>query len=390
MMHAWPPTRRVELRLDGQVFDEWTVVEITRDLSEISGSFRLELRDGARSISSWPFATLAAYASAVVTGLEATIAIDGEPVLVGWIDEIAPAAREGYVAVSVEGRDRTGDLVDCTVAPDGPTEFMGLDLLQVARRAVEPFGVEARAEADVGDTFDRYTFDVGETALSAIEKGARQRALLVTSDGVGALVLSRSGSGRAPGDIVFPGSAMESAGRFSARDRHSDYRVKGQAEAAAGTRADRAPLDAREPPAGGDAPVQRAAVEERGALIHAQALDPEVQRFRPLVSMARTQLRQDGAETQADWMMRTARAASEKLDYEVKGYRGASGELWRPNELVFVDDRFLTVHRDMLIAGVVFVHDERGARTRLRITGPDTYDQEPVGDRRVDRPRGAG
>lgn len=371
-------TRRVSLTLDGQVFDEWTRVEITRDLSEISGSFFLELRDSKRSIDAFPFATLAAYANPLVTGLEAVVAIDGEPVLIGHVEEVAPDAGESQVLVSLDGRDRTGDLVDSAASTEGPTEFRHVDLEKIARRAAAPFGLGVRAEVDVGAPFDRYTFDVGETALSAIEKGARQRGVLVTSDGIGNVVLTRSGRQRAPGELHFPGNIVRSGGRFSSRDRHSDYHVKGQAERAAGTRRDRAPLDVRADPVSQDGPEQRAEVEERGVTIHAHVRDDEIRRYRPLVAMARTQLRQDGAERQADWMRRTARAKGRKLDYLVKDFRGATGELWRPNQLVFVRDAFQQIEEEMLIAGVVYGYGDRGVETRLRLTRPEDYgdDQE--------------
>ena len=374
-------TRRFSLTIGGAVFDSWTRCEVVRDLSEISGSFALELVDPARSAATWVYATLRDLGP-MVHGLEARVAIDGEPVLVGWIDEVVPQASEGFVSVTVIGRDQTGDLVDCAATVEGPSEFKGLDLLQITQAIVAPFGLTARADVDVGEPFDRYTIDPGETAMSAIEKGARRRALLVTSDGVGAVVLTRSGQRRAPGAIVFPGSAFESAGSVSARDRFSDYHVLGQAEGGGGIRATSAPLDGSAEPLGSLPDALPATREDAGVAIHGHAVDPEIKRWRPLVSLARTQTTAADATTQADWMMRTARAQSEKLDYAVKGYRGPSGALWRPNELAFVEDSFQIFARDMLIAGVVYGYGDDGETTRLRMTGPEAYDLLPEEERR--------
>ena len=174
-------TRRVMLSIGGAVFDEWTRVDITRSLDDISAGFSLELRDADRSMESWPFASLAALRRSPDRWSEVTLSIDGQPVLVGWIDEIAPPAAEGDVSVTITGRDKSGDLVDCAATVDGPAEFRKVTVLQVAKKICEPFGITVKADVDVGEAFDRVAIDPGETAMSAIEKLARQRALVVTS-----------------------------------------------------------------------------------------------------------------------------------------------------------------------------------------------------------------
>jgi len=378
------PLRRVSLSFAGSTFDEWTRVEITRSLDDISASFAVELRDAARSIASWPFATLAGLAGRIDLWGEVTVAIDREPVLVGWIDEIAPSVGDGQISVGIAGRDKTGDLVDCAATVDGPAEYRNVTVLEAAKRICKPFGITVKADVDVGDPFDRVAIDPGETAMSAIEKLARQRALIITSDGVGGLVLTRSGKERAAGTLSLPGNVVASSGSFRAAERFSLYVVKGQAEKAAGGRADTAPLDATAEPLTGD-PSDRVsrqeARESAGVTISGRASDDEVGRYRPIVSLGRTQTDKGSAQKQADWMARVSRGRSESIEHVVPGF-GMDGTLWRPNTLAFVDDAYQQVHRDMLIAGVVYAFDEDGPKTRLRLCGPDAYDLEPVGDRR--------
>ncbi|HWJ72413.1 MAG TPA: Mu P family protein [Kaistia sp.] len=377
-------TRRVALHFAGQVFDEWTRIEIVRSIDDISGSFSLELRDGVRSISTWPFATLAGLAHRSDLWSEVKLTIDGETVLIGWMDEIDPFAGEGQAFVSCSGRDKTGDLVDCAATVDGPAEYRNVTVLEAAKRICKPFGIAVRADADVGEPFDRVAIDPGETAMSAIEKLARQRALIITSDGVGGLLLTRSGKTRASGTLTFPGNVTESGGAFSARDRYSEYVVKGQAEKAGGARSKTATLDATAEPLTSDqseAISRQAAREEKGVSIVGRAKDSEVTRYRPIVSLGRTQLTAKGAQTQANWMMRTARARSENLDLSVLDFR-SSGALWRPNTLVAVDDSYQDINRDMLISGVTYTADEQGCATRLHLTGPEAYDVEPEEERR--------
>ncbi|WP_051356901.1 phage baseplate assembly protein [Azorhizobium doebereinerae] len=386
-------TRRVTLLIEGTPFVEWTSVRVTRDLSEISGSFQLELRDATRSAPTFPFASLVAYAPRVEDGLSCEIRIDGEPVLIGWIESISPRAGEGQVSVSVSGKDKTGDLIDSAATVDGPCEFFDSKIDQVASSILKPFGLKVRLDVDAGPSFPRATIDVGESAMSAIEKFARQRELLVTSDGVGALVLTRSGKKRGPGDLVFPGNVVETSGNWSTKEQHSQYNVKGQAERAAGLRRPAPHLDSTAAPSGsssGDYVQQQDAHERAGITIQGERKHPSMQRHRPVVAMARTQLTAEGAQRQADWMERTARARSVKIEHKVKDFRGANGRLWRPNELVFVSDSFQGLNRDMLIAGVEMGFDQSGATTLLRLTGPESYDTAPEGARTKNRKNGSG
>lgn len=374
-------TDRWAISFAGQTYATWSRAELVRDLSEISGSFRLELRDAARH-ASFPFADLMDARALVEAGLEAQLTIDGQAELIGWVDEINPQCRGGQVSVTVSGRDKTADLIDCAATVTGPWEYRGQKLDQIAKSILAPYGLEVRADVDVGDAFDRFVIEVGETAMSAIEKGARQRQVLLVSDGLGALVLTRSGKQRGPADLVFPGgNVSESAGWSSMRERYSAYHVVAQAERAGGRRRNSAKLDVTAEPLGTGGTASAAAAEHElgGVNIAATAKDEEVTRHRPFVAMARTQLTAKAAQDQADWMARVSRAASLKVEHLVRGY--GDGRPWRPNELVAVRDSFQNVNRDLIVAGLSKEFGDWGAVTRLRLTGPEAFDMEPVSNR---------
>lgn len=380
-------TDRISLSMGGQVYRTWTSFELTRDLSEISGSFRVELRDATRHVS-FPWADLMDLRPQVTAGLEVTVAIDGEPVLKGWVDEITPRCGDGQVSVSVSGRDKTCDLIDCAATVKGPWEYRRQKIDKIVGAIVKPFGLTVRADVDLGDPIDRVCIDVGEVAMSAIEKLCRQRQVLVLSDGVGGIVLTRGGKGRGPADLVFPGgNVIESAGSDSMRERFSEYHVVAQGEKAGGKRKKKpAKLDVIAHPlgeggsSGGSGGASSGAYEQTGTKIVGTAKDDAVKRYRPMVVLARNQCDAKIAQAQAEWMSRTARAAAIKLDYPVRDFQ-AGGKLWRPNELVMVKDSFQAIYRDLLIAGLVYSYGAQGAVTKLRLTGPEAFDLEPEGNR---------
>ena len=385
LLSASAGTRNVELVVDGQIFMTWTRVNITRSLTDLSGSFELEMTDPPRHIAAFPWSTPRPGAP-IRFGAKAEIRVWGEPVLVGWIEDVHPYVEDGRAMLYVAGRDVTCDPVDCPPDPRGRHEYRNIDLLEFCKKVLAKWPhISVRAEVDVGAAFDRLSVDAGETALSAIEKHARKRGVLVTSDGVGGVVLTRSGKTAAPGSIALPGNVRALQGNVSARERFSDYFVKGGAEKSGGRKGGPA-LDAEAGPA--DEPRQAAGdqsgeghAEAAGSLVMGHARDEEVTRWRPVVNLSRTQTSQNDAQTYAEWLMRTRRGKSEQVDYEVSGWR-APGGLWRLNQLAMVEDNYSLISRQMLIHRIAYQYSARGELTRLGLCGPEAYDREPAGDRR--------
>ncbi len=165
-------------------------------------------------------------------GPSVEIRIGRELVLKGFIEKVAPFASEGQAEVTISGRDKTGDLVDSAALVDGPAEFKNVKLEDAAKRIAKPFGLHVRSEIDTGEPFSRYSLDLGETAFSAIEKGSRSRHALILSDGVGGIVITRTGKTRAPAALKVPGNALSSSGSFSHEGRFSETIVRGQSERA--------------------------------------------------------------------------------------------------------------------------------------------------------------
>lgn len=378
-------TRAVSVTIDGMVLDRWSSVAIDRDLSEISGSFSLSLRDDVRSLASWPYGTSGEIGPMLI-GQRVEISVHGEPYLTGWVEAVEPSMFEGEASLTIAGRDLTGDLVDCSAGPEGPVEFSGIRLEDFASRLCRPFGISVRSDVDTSPVFDKLSVDVTETVLSAIEKYARQRGVLVTSDGVEGLVLTRSGQTRAAADIEAPGEGvLGTQGQFSTVDRFSDYFVKGQVGKAAGARSKAAPITP------GTTPIERVrdylgtgnassggaagGKEADGVTILGHARDTEITRWRPMVALMKAGGNADSAQRQANWMARVHRARGDQVNVSLKGWRWG-GNLWRPNELVQLSDRFQNVARDYLIGGVSLTFDESGEIAELRLVGPEAYDPE--------------
>lgn len=385
------------IELNGIELREVVRASVTRDLGDISGSFEVEIRDARRAIRTFVWSGPPEHHPRVRPQLKARIRIGDDLVLVGFVDDIRPRATEGGVNLAFTGRDVTMDLVDCAAAPFGPAEYRSITLTEFARRICAPFKITVRAEIDVGAPFPKIAVDTAETAMSAIEKMARRRGVLVTSDGVGALVLTRSGKRKAEGVLSFPGEIEEEAALVSFKERFSHYIVKGQAAGAGGARASSPALDANAAPLSAPPPEEpesgsgedEGGTEGRGVSIRGMARDAEVERWRPKVELARTASTQADAQKTAEWRMRVARGRSTSLTPQTRGWRQNAGEgaLWRLNERVEVEDHYADIVKEMLIAGVTYEWGDRGATTRFRVVGPEAYDLIAESQNRAARTR---
>lgn len=379
-----PIQSRIVLVIEGVHYDQWTSAEVVRDLKDFSGSYRFVLYDPLRSGNTFAYASTGPLI-ALEPGPAVEILVDGEVVLKGHVEDVNVDIDEGHASVEIVGRDKTGDLVDSAALTDGPAEFNNVKLEEAIKRIAQPFGLTVRSEIDTGEPFSRYSLDLSETAFSASEKGARARHALVLSDGVGGLLITRTGARRAPDDLTLPGNIKSSSKRHSHRHRHSKTHVRGQGERAGQKKRGAAHLDVSAEPLSPDdrQPGNGSATEQerKGTVASGMAVDDEITRHRPVVHLARSKADAQACQDEADWRMRNARTDGEQMSYRVHGF-SANGQLWRVNEIAFVDDAYQNISRDMLISRVANRHDEGGAITELSIVSPESFDKKDVGNRR--------
>lgn len=379
-------TARCVLRLDGREFHEVVRAEILRDLEQLCCGFEVRIHDHARMQGVRPaWWRPPVEHEPIRPGARAEILLDGELALDGWVDCVEVSYGADQVEFVVRGRDRCADLVDCCPFPDGPAELSGLVLPALVGRICAPFGVGVRCDVPAGAAFPRFGLDPCETALGAIEKACRQRAVLAVGDGLGTLCLTRGGSAPAPEPLVFGENILAMRATFDHGKRFRFYVVKGQTQRprSGATRLDRtaSPLTAAPPAA---RPGAAAAGGPRAHVaMNARAEDPAVLRRRTSVSLCRAQSGGASLEEQAQWRMRTARAQSEMLEVTVGGWHGGEdGRMWRLNERAVVDDPLSGASAELLVAALRQTWGDGGARTELRLCGLDAFDVLREGEER--------
>ena len=387
-------TNRVKMKLGGFIFAAFGNVEIARDLKDISGTFHMDCLDQVRLRQALPVWIDSGFTNqkAIDAGMACELSIDDETVLIGWVEILSLKWDATRIECQISGRDRTGDLVECAALPDGPAEFKGVDLLHVAQLVCAPYGIPVRADVDVGAPFDRLAALPHQSAMQFLESASRQRSVLLTSDGVGGLLLTRGGKTRAPAPLTVGDNAVSVEFTRDFTHRFSRYIVKGQTRRGHGTAA---ALNGSLAPDGGTAapaPGPASAAAAGHIVMTGEARDPEITRYRPRVLMVRTQSGMSTVQEQAEWALRVAKGMSEQFHIPVLDWRdGPKRDLWRPNQVTLVNDPYSGLNKDMLIAGVMFTFNNDGAGTAIRLAGVTAFDRINEAQRhRARGRRGAG
>ncbi len=334
----------VTLEIAGRAFEGWTSVQVTKGLQNPAGIFALTY--AARSEDGAP-------PMAIDVGAACRVLIGGEPVIGGFVDATDPAFDARDRRLSVSGRDRAADLVDCS-ALNSPGSWKNRTLPQIAGDLLAPFGLEAALEGDAGAPFKSFALQQGESVWDALERLTRFRGLMLTSDGEGGVRFVRPGSRRANFTLRQGETILSVSGGRNDVDRFARYVVKGQSA--------------------GDDEVNGAAAA--GPI--AEATDVDARAGRTLLIIAEEQATLAALKTRADWEANVRAARSQTWQVTVPGWRDPSGALWSADLVVPIEAPWASLNGDHLIVDVDFRLDpDAGSTTQLTCQPPGAWTPEP-------------
>ncbi len=347
------PSVSYALIINGQKWEVWKEIRLTRSIERMSAEFQVGLTQKPEE---------GFLSSAIHAGLPVQVEINGETVLDGYIDNASHSYNERDARIAIAGRDKTGDLIDCAASVDGPFEFNNHKLEKVIEKIIKPYGINLVVEADTGAAFKRIAIQPGETAYEFIERICRYRAVLPISNGIGGLVLVKPGTDKSPGRLIYGQNIKSGQVSNDWSKRHSLYVVKGQAE-------------------GYDETTASEVSSGEG-----RARDELVTRYRPTVITAESQGFNQTLQERARWQRNVARARANTASYDVvTWYADPDAQiLWKPNTLVQVIDPARTISREMLIVSTSFSRDNLGTISTLDLAIPEAYElqaeKEPDSD----------
>ena len=330
----------VTLRTDGRLFTGWTSVSVTRSIESVAGYFEL-------GVNVPPGTDL----SGLAPGKKFTLEIEGQIVCTGYIDSRRRQMTADSMKITVAGRDKTADLIDCAAVYSGG-QWKNRTLEQIARDLCTPYGVTVRwelSDKESSAAFPGFTLDHSETVYEALVRASRARGVLMTSNAAGELVFSRAAS-TATDELVLGKNLLTLDFEEDFRDRFSEYTVKGYARANG---------------AEGDDIDAKSIVSRKGT-----ATDSDVTRYRPMIIIADSKITAKDAQARALREQRRRLAKSITFEAEIDGWTRKNGQLWMPNLLVTIDaSKYAIKTTELLVSKVTLIlNDQDGLKTRVSLS----------------------
>jgi prophage tail gpP-like protein len=359
---------RVSIEVGGYVYSGWKNISITNSISELSGKFALDVSekwDG--QTDGWE----------IQAGDSCTVKIGSDVMITGYVDVNSATFDANAHTITAEGRDKAGDLVDCTCEA---REYVNQSFEFILKDLVKPFGINVRTQLEGDDAgytkttaikdaknggkrLPRKSVKNDESVYSAIQKMAEVQGVLVVSDKSGGLLITRAGlAGRCNDALVLGENLLSVDYSKDFTEVFSKITVKGQAHGATSKTGQK--LD-RKSSVLGSGEIER---EKSNGIVG---------RYRPLTISASEQVDSSRAKTQAQWEASRREARATKLSVKVQGWRESNGELWTINKLVRVKCPWVRQDTDFVIDSIEFAIDESGTTAKMELVVPQAYAPNP-------------
>ena len=333
--HAAKGSNDVALLVNGIEYSGWESVKITRSLETAAASFEVSIFDKwDASKGPWP----------IFDQDEVKVYVGPDILIDGYVDKVALSISADAHSMSVSGRDRTADLIDCSVEMR-PGTFNNKRIEDIAQALALPYGVSVVTDQDTGPVIAAFKLFPGEKVHEAISRAAIAKNLIVCSGFSGRLALTRSGEKRATDAILEGKNLLSGTADATSVDRFSDYTVEGQSNG------------------------QGLAKNGMIGKYH----DSGVHRYRPLMIHAEQKATTEYVTLRAQWEARSRAAKAKSANVTVVGWRQSDGNLWQTNRLVSVTSPSLGLYEDFLIGEVTYELTSSGMVAMLKLVRPDAY-----------------
>jgi prophage tail gpP-like protein len=339
----------VKLLVNGENFTGWKSIEIQRGLTQLAGQFEfVSSNKHPREPFNWR----------IRLGDECVIKVDNQTVVTGYIENIPESYDASSYELAFSGRDKTGDLVDCShdfsFGSGNANEVLNLNLRQIIDFLIQPFGINlifdlSTIEELITTTVSEFATNPGEPVIDAINRICKSIGALPISLGDGNLTIVRAGTTPTTDGINSEINVLSANRNQSTDNRFSKYTVLGTTKTAA---------------FGGS---------ESEALTGV-SLDTSVKRHRPTIIVSEQTKTIKQCRDQAEWENRIRAGMAKAINYTVQGWQQSDGKLWPLNGLVFFDDLNFNLGGERLISNIVYsISESEGSKTTMTLVYPATF-----------------
>lgn len=328
---------QVYLKIDGEIHSGWTDVSIQYAINALCTGFSLGIKSNRQ----------------INCGMATVLMIDQEQILTGYIDSKSGNFDDTSSSLSISGRDKTADLIDCS-AMNSPASWKGAKLEKIASDLCAPFGIKVYAHTDTGAAFANFALEQGESPFDAITRMTKLRGLLISSTNKGDMIIFSPSPNAVPWALEEGKNVVSASSDDDAKDRFSEYHLKGQQ----GYSKTNSAKDAASPKSIG--------------------YDKGVIRYRPKLIIADEQSSISGLKNRADFEATIHAANAQTVSITTNHWRDPDGKLWELGTLIPIRLPTLDIDMAMVLSEVNLRLDETGRAADLKFVRKESYTKETL------------
>lgn len=334
------------LVIGGRKLSGWLDMRVTRGVERCPSDFEIAMTE-----------LFPGQASALVVQPQdpCQVLLGGDPVITGYVDRFIPSFEAGVHTITVSGRSKSQDLVDCSAEwPNG--QITGSSALEIVRKLALPYGITVNAQVDTGAVIPQFNLTLGETGYAIAERIARYRGLLIYDLADGSVTLAQAGNGKMASGAVQGKNVQSATATYSADQRFSTYDAFLQSMDTLGDLGQGGNLLATVTDTGMKRHRQRDIVAESGG----GGVDVALQR--------------------ANWECARRAGRSYKIDVHLDAWRDTAGKLWEPNFSIPLELPMLKLppKTDWLISEVTFLKGRYGTGANIVTMPRGAFLPEPI------------
>ena len=353
------------LEVDGVVYTGFKTARYSRSIENLSGQFSFVAT--AEGMMHAPFRANA----------QARILMGDVALITGYVETMDISYSDSNHEIRVSGRDKTADIVDSSLR--GNVDFKApISLETIIRNVLELLEIEDIEVRNLVDDLEDFAQGeiavgkVGENAFQFLEKHARKRGVLITSNGEGDIIIARAGIARLRGALIHQvqgrnNNVKTASVSLDFTERFNKYVVKSQGNPAL-------------------AGILGAVGQDGSDFESAQgeATDSDIRASRYLEINAEGLSNGETATQRAMWEANVRRARSQVYSCELTSLFADENRtyIFVPNTLIQVQDDFANIRAIMLIRSVNYEIDaDSGTTVNLELVQKDSYTLQAERDR---------
>jgi len=331
----------------------WTSVRFTRGCERVPSDFHLEVTEA------YPFDPSQ---MGIKAGQACVFKVGNDPIVTGYVDRVTMSITAGGHTVTVQGRSKCGDLVDCSAMANG-FQIQAPSALVLAQKLAAPFGITVSSLSGSGQQIQQFNVNLAESPFEIIERVCRWSALLAYDGTDGNLILASAGASTMASGVQQGVNVQSASVTLSMDERFSEIIAVISA------------TDILQQYSNGGATTanQIASVQ-----------DETVPRYRPHVLVSEQGIGSlEIAKQRANWEVARRYGRSQAIRVTIDTWRDSAGLLWAPNAILPQCDlpacKIKTSDATWVISEIVFSRDDRnGTTAELLIMPKEAFLPNPI------------